>query len=143
MSDTNDKMKDLNEQRKEHGLMERAQMGFFIRHQKEKSIQFDRMQATERLLDFQYQTDYTMLFELFLKWLKGAKNDDQKKTINTSIQALMRMQSYCDTLQTISKRTMLDLNDERRMTTRMAHDAADLKKQIETLKKEIEYYGQE
>lgn len=143
MSDTNDKTKDLNEKRKEHRLLERAQLNFFIKHEKEKQKEFAQMSATESMLDFQYQTDYTMLFELFLNWLKKAKNDEQKKIINTSLKALMRMQSYCDTLQTVSKRATIDLNDERHITSRMVIKVSELEKQITTLKREIEYYDQD
>jgi len=143
MSDTNDNLKELNEQKEEHKKLERAQLGFFIRHEKEKQKRFDQMASTESMLDFQYQTDYLMIFELFLNWSKSAKTDKQKKTIDTSLKALMRMQSYCHTLQTVSKRATIDLNDERRMTTRMAKEKIKMKKTIETLTKEIEYYDQD
>lgn len=135
-------MSDLNEKRKVHGEKERAQIGFFIKKQKEKQVRFNQMEATERILDFQYQTDYSFLFELFVNWSKKAKSEKQKDVLNKSIFALMRMQSYCSTLQTVSKSAVVSLNDEKRLSTNMASKIHDLEKEISDLKKQVEYYEQ-
>jgi hypothetical protein len=143
--ETNDKMKELNQQRKEHGQseMDLLRSNFWKKKQIEDRKRFERQTATEGLLDLQYLSDNSMIFELFVNWSKNAKTESQNETINASIRAVLRMQSYVSTLQTTSKLAVSNMIEEQKMTSRMATEIRDLKQQVKSLKAEIEHYEQD
>ena len=94
---TNDKMEQLKKERDKRGLLERARAGFWARKEAEKERRNENLAATESILDLKYQSDYQLLFGLFLDWLKKSKTKEQKETLNYTFKALMRIQSYVST----------------------------------------------
>lgn len=142
MSDTNDKMHELNQRRKEHGEkeIEFLRSNFWKRKQIEERKQFDRQSATEALLDLQYQSDHIMVMELIKKWLGNVKNESQKETLFEVIKSLMRMSSYVNTLQTVAKSSVCQMLDEKHNHNKTLRAKYDLEKENKALKTEIQYY---
>lgn len=148
MSDTNDKLKqkraELDQKRKEHGEreMDMLRSNFWKKKEIEDRKRFERQTATESLLDFQYQSDNSLIFDLFVNWQTNAKTEKQKETIMTSIRAILRMQSYVHTLQTTSKLAVSNMLDEQRRTSQLLRKVNELEKENKYLKAEVKYYEQ-
>lgn len=122
--------------------LEKSRAGFISRLLDQEKEKFERLEATERLLDLKYQTDNTMITHLFTKWITKSKSDSQKKTITDCFLAMMRISSYVDTLQTISKSAVSMFLREKKECNRLLTQNTELKRENAILKKMVEDYEQ-
>lgn len=136
-------MEHLKKERDKRGLQERERADFWAKKETEKQRRNNNLAATEGILDSKYESDYQLLFGLFLDWLKKSKTKEQKETLNFTFNALMRIQSYVSTLQTVSRSSVGEMMDERTRNNKLHTKVEVLEKQIKTLKAEIEHYEQQ
>lgn len=136
-------MEQLKKERDKRGLLERTIVGFWEKKEAEKQRRNDNLAATEGILDLKYQSDYQLLFGLFLEWLDKSKTKEQREKLNLTINALFRIGSYVSTLQTVSREAVGEMLDEQRTNNGLKTDIQNLKKQVKSLKAEIEHYEQQ
>jgi len=95
---------------------------------------FERLESTERLLDLKSVLDGNFLMENFTKWYGNSKNKDQKKIIFDCINSLMRLNSYIDTLKTVSKMSVIELNTEKKRNQQLLRKVNEMTYEIKMLK---------
>jgi hypothetical protein len=111
---------------------------------------FEYADAGQYILDEKCDTDLVYIQDRIVEWSKSAKNDNQKKVLNEMFLCLLRCSSYIDVLRTLSKQSVAKyVTAEKRITALhseirlMEYDKngqiAELKKQLENAKKEIEF----
>lgn len=111
---------------------------------------FEYADAGQYILDEKCDTDLIYIQDRIVEWSKSAKNDNQKKVLNEMFLCLLRCSSYIDVLRTLSKQSVAKyVTAEKRITALhseirlMEYDKngqiAELQKQLENAKKEIEF----
>jgi hypothetical protein len=111
---------------------------------------FEYADAGQYILDEKCDTDLIYIQDRIVEWSKSAKNDNQKKVLNEMFLCLLRCSSYIDVIRTLSKQSVAKyVTAEKRITALhseirlMEYDKngqiAELKKQLENAKKEIEF----
>ncbi len=120
--------------------LDKQRENFYKKKLEEDRVRFDRMTATESILDLKYQTDSIAVTELLTDWISKAKNDNQKKILTDTILSMMRINSYVSTLQTISKDSTLRYIDEKLAHNKLVKESSILKSENEKLNKMIKDY---
>lgn len=136
-------MEELNKKRKEYGDLEKSQMNLFKKLEIEKQQRFDNALTSESLLHIQFLNDLQINSDKLTEWHGKAKNDDQRKQLLSMIKALWRVQTYTETLKTLSKKATAEYLTERSMHRRAMQTILDLKNENKALKAEIEHYEDE
>lgn len=136
-------MEELNKKRKEYGDLEKSQMNLFKKLEIEKQQRFDNALTSESLLHIQFLNDLQINSDKLTEWHGKAKNDDQRKQLLSMIKALWRVQTYTETLKTLSKKATAEYLTERAMHRRAMQTILDLKNENKALKAEIEHYEDE
>lgn len=120
--------------------LDEQKVNFYKKKVQEDRVRFDRMTATESILDLKYQTDSIAVTELLTDWISKAKNDNQKKILTDAILSMMRINSYVSTLQTVSKDSTLRYIDEKLAHNKLVKESSILKAENEKLNKMIKDY---
>lgn len=139
----NEKLKKLQQQRKEHGERERAQLNLWRKWEAERQQKFDVALQSESLLHIQFLNDLQINSEKLTEWHGKAKNDAQRKQLLAMIQALWRVQTYTTNMETLAKAATADLLMERKKARSYANRLHDAEKEIKALKAEIQHYVDE
>lgn len=132
-------MENLNKQRETKKQLEIQQIMLHKKYEEQIKKDFDTVKASETLLELQYNADTQIILESLNKWLKHAKNENQKNTINEMFMCIMRMSSYTETVRTLSKRAVSELMQERRNLSNSESKRIELQRENEFLKKEIDF----
>lgn len=132
-------MESLNKQRETKKQLEIQQIILHKKYEERIKRDFDTVKASETLLELQYNADTQIILESLNKWLKHAKNENQKNTINEMFMCIMRMSSYTETIRTLSKRAVSELMQERRNLSNSESKRIELQRENEILKKEIDF----
>lgn len=136
-------MENLNKQRETKKQLEIQQIMLHKKYEEQIKKDFDTVKASETLLELQYNADTQIILESLNKWLKHAKNENQKNTINEMFMCIMRMSNYTETIRMLSKRAVSELMQERRNLSNSETKRIELQRENEFLKKEIDFINKQ
>ena len=129
---------------------ESQQLNLWTKLLEQQRKSFEYADAGQYILDEKCDTDLIYIQDRIVEWSKIAKNENQKKVLNEMFLCLLRCSSYIDVLRTLSKQSVAKyVTAEKRITALhseirlMEYDKngqiAELQKQLENAKKEIEF----
>ena len=153
----NDKIEELQDQlkvelenkRSSNALMEKAQLGLMKKFIEKQRENFEYADTSQFLLQNKNEDDIMLIMNQIVEWSKVAK-EENKKVFNELFLAILRIQQYVETLQTLNKHSVAKYVREVEVSSNTASAAygeklkheqeiQQLKKDLETAKKEIEF----
>ena len=143
-------MENLKDERAEQKRKEQQQVSLMSKFLEQQRERFDYADTAQWVLDEKFDTDLIFVQDKVIEWLKTAKNDNQKKVLNEMIMVCFRINSYTDQMRTLNKATVAKyVTVEKRLTALHSEmrlslydkdqEIQNLKKDLETAKKEIEF----
>lgn len=143
-------MENLKDQRQESKKKEMSQIVLWTKFLEKERERFDYADTAQWILDEKFDTDLILLQDKLIEWLKTAKNDSQKKTLNELVLVCFRASSYTDQLRTLNKATVAKyVSTEKRFNALHSElnllrydkdkEIEKLKIELENAKKEIEF----
>jgi len=119
---------------------EALQVQYYAKILEEERQRFKLALTQEWLEDHQFTIDTTLISEKCIEWYQKAKTDLQREVLMDLIQASLRLKSAFNAKVTLSKSAMVALQTASKERDKAMRQNAEMKKTIEMLKKQIEYY---
>lgn len=105
---------------------------------------FSHALDSELLSKIQLGNDFQILSENLLEWQnKIDKKDKRWSVLNAMSGALLRMYFYANNLETTIKTAIAEYQDYREKNNNLLDANMHLRNEVETLKKQVEYYERE
>lgn len=142
-------MEELNERRKKEGEAERQSIGLVTKFLEKQRERFDYADTAHFILQNKNEMDLIFVSEKLGEWHTKAK-EGNKKVFLEMIMTLFRIQSYCTTMETISKGSVAEYVREVKRVSylegeinlmKLQHrkEIQSIKQELENAKKEIEF----
>ena len=124
--------------------IESVRSDHFQSHFKEKEgyrrHRFSHALDVEILADIQFDNDFRIVSESLLDWKSKIKNTDARWSVLNQMQgALMRMYFYSKQLETNLRAAVSEYQIYREQNSRLLDTNMNLRHEVESLKKEIEF----
>lgn len=130
--------------------VEMSQVKLFWDHVEDKRKHFDFADLMFHTLSTKNEEDLVFISDLVNQWHSKAKSENKKVFLEV-ILALFRIQSYSNQLETLNKQTVSNMWSEKKLNentfmklnnekTKLNLELIDSRKEIELLKKQIQFY---
>lgn len=144
-------MKDLDIARAKQNDLEKKQGRLVFKYLEQKRKKFEYADSAHFLLENKNEEDLIFLSEKISEWHEKAKKENKNLFLDV-LMAVFRIQSYCTTLQTISKQSVSEYCVELDRCKRLESEMTELKlsnqneklilqNEIKKLNQEIEFIG--
>lgn len=128
---------DLEEQRRKNNEIERNQLKLIGRFLEQKRKNFEYADTSLWLLENKNENDLVFISEKINDWHSKAKEENKKQFLEILL-ALFRIQSYCNSMQTINKNAVSEFVIESKNVKKLENEISLLKMEIINLKSKHE-----
>lgn len=119
---------------------EKSQAKWHTEYLKQQRKYFEYADTTQYLLEQKKEDDLLLLQDSFVEWITNLKKDDiRKKNLTLLLQSIWRIQSYCGTLETVCKSSVVRVVELNKTIERIESEKRILELEIKqiTAKHEI------
>lgn len=131
-------MESLDNQRKEYSETDKAQLKLIGKFFEQRRERFESADTHLWMSQNQNSNDLLFITNSFFEWQKGLEPTSKKsKVLENMIQTMFRIESYCRQAETVSKASVSEYIEERKVNTRLESDIKTLK--LKLIKMEAEF----
>ncbi len=118
---------------------EKSQAKWHTEYLKQQRKYFEYADTTQYLLEQKKEDDLLLLQDSFVEWITKLKKDDiRKKDLTLLLQSIWRIQSYCGTLETVCKSSVVRVVELNKTIERIESEKRILKLEIIQMKSKHE-----
>ena len=118
---------------------EKLQAKWHLEYIKQQQKYFDYADTSQYLLEQKKEDDLLLLQDSFVDWItKLKKDDDRKKNLTELLQSIWRIQSYCGTLETVCKASVVRVVELQKTIDKLESDIRLLELEKKQLKSKHE-----
>lgn len=118
---------------------EKSQAKWHTEYIRQQRKYFDYADTSQYLLEQKKEDDLLLLQDSFVEWITKLKKDDaRKKDLTLLLQSIWRIQSYCGTLETVCKSSVVRVVELNKTIERIESEKRLLELQIKQMKSKHE-----
>jgi hypothetical protein len=137
------------EGRSQNALIEKAQVRLMMEYVEKERKSFEYADTSQFILQDKNEVDLILLMNQIVDW-NGKAKPENKQVLTNMFLAILRVQNYVQTLETLNKHTVskyvIEVENNKNSASYYASnklqsekEIRDLKKEIDVLKKEVEF----
>jgi hypothetical protein len=137
------------EGRSQNALIEKAQVRMMMEYVEKERKSFEYADTSQFILQDKNEVDLILLMNQIVDW-NGKAKPENKQVLTNMFLAILRVQNYVQTLETLNKHTVskyvIEVENNKNSASYYASnklqsekEIRDLKKEIDVLKKEVEF----
>lgn len=130
-------MDSLEEKKRANHQIEQNQIKLVSKFLEQQRKRFDYADTAHWILENKNETDLIFISEKVNEWHSMAKESNKAQFLEI-IMALFRIQSYCNTIQTIAKGSVAEYSNEVKRSQKLENEVYHLKLEISNLKSKYE-----
>lgn len=130
-------MDSLEEKKRANNQIEQNQIKLVSKFLEQQRKRFDYADTAHWILENKNETDLIFISEKVNEWHSMAKESNKAQFLEI-IMALFRVQSYCNTIQTIAKGSVAEYSNEVKRSQKLENEVYHLKLEISNLKAKYE-----
>lgn len=130
-------MDSLEERKRANHQIEQNQIKLVSKFLEQQRKSFDYADTAHWILENKNETDLIFISEKVNEWHSMAKESNKAQFLEI-IMALFRIQSYCNTIQTIAKGSVAEYSNEVKRSQKLENEVYHLKLEISNLKAKYE-----
>lgn len=114
---------------------EKSQAKWHTEYIRQQRKYFDYADTSQYLLEQKKEDDLLLLQDSFVEWITKLKKDDtRKKDLTLLLQSIWRIQSYCGTLETVCKSSVVRVVELNKTIERIESEKRLLELEIKQMK---------